>query len=129
MYWTLFLTFVKIGMFTIGGGYAMLPLIQRDVVDRDEFDVGVSKLLNLGHTVGHAVAACSGFTLLHGEGVAIGMAIITRAAVVKGLCTLETLPRLLAILERYGLPTETDYSLTDILAAAAADKKRTDAVT
>lgn len=29
MYWTLFLTFVKIGMFTIGGGYAMLPLIQR----------------------------------------------------------------------------------------------------
>ena len=32
MYWTLFLTFVKIGMFTIGGGYAMLPLIQRDVV-------------------------------------------------------------------------------------------------
>ena len=34
MYWTLFLTFVKIGMFTIGGGYAMLPLIQREVVDR-----------------------------------------------------------------------------------------------
>lgn len=35
MYWTLFLTFMKIGMFTIGGGYAMLPLIQREVVDRD----------------------------------------------------------------------------------------------
>lgn len=34
MYWKLFLTFVKIGMFTIGGGYAMLPLIQRDVVDK-----------------------------------------------------------------------------------------------
>ena len=34
MYWTLFLTFMKIGMFTIGGGYAMLPLIQREVVDR-----------------------------------------------------------------------------------------------
>lgn len=34
MYLTLFLTFVKIGMFTIGGGYAMLPLIQRDVVER-----------------------------------------------------------------------------------------------
>ena len=33
MYWTLFLTFVKIGMFTIGGGYAMLPLIEREVVD------------------------------------------------------------------------------------------------
>ena len=34
MYWTLFLTFVKIGTFTIGGGYAMIPLIQREVVDR-----------------------------------------------------------------------------------------------
>lgn len=34
MYWMLFLTFVKIGTFTIGGGYAMLPLIQREVVDR-----------------------------------------------------------------------------------------------
>ena len=34
MYWTLFLTFLKIGAFTIGGGYAMLPLIQREVVDK-----------------------------------------------------------------------------------------------
>ena len=103
--------------------------MKRDVVRGDEFDRGQRALLNLGHTVGHAVESCSGFTLLHGEGVAIGMAIITRAAVEKGLCTPETLPRLLAVLERYGLPTETDYSLTDILAAAAADKKRTDDVT
>ncbi|NCE73209.1 chromate transporter [Odoribacter sp. Z80] len=34
MYWTLFLTFVKIGMFTIGGGYAMIPLIEREVVNK-----------------------------------------------------------------------------------------------
>ena len=34
MYWTLFITFMRKGMFTIGGGYAMLPLIQREVVDR-----------------------------------------------------------------------------------------------
>ena len=34
MYWTLLLTFIKIGSFTIGGGYAMLPLIQREVVDK-----------------------------------------------------------------------------------------------
>ena len=34
MYWTLFITFVRIGAFTIGGGYAMVPLIQREVVDR-----------------------------------------------------------------------------------------------
>ena len=103
--------------------------MKRDVVRGDEFDKGQRALLNLGHTVGHAVESCSGFTLLHGEGVAIGMAIITRAAAEKRLCTPETLPRLLAALERYGLPTETDYPLTDILAAAEADKKRTDDVT
>lgn len=34
MYWTLFITFVKIGTFTIGGGYAMLPLIEREVVKK-----------------------------------------------------------------------------------------------
>ena len=38
MYWTLFLTFVKIGMFTIGGGYAMIPLIEREVVNRGWLD-------------------------------------------------------------------------------------------
>lgn len=38
MYWTLFVTFVKIGMFTIGGGYAMIPLIEREVVNRGWLD-------------------------------------------------------------------------------------------
>ena len=38
MYWTLFLTFVKIGMFTIGRGYAMIPLIEREVVNRGSLD-------------------------------------------------------------------------------------------
>lgn len=38
MYWTLFLTFVKIGMFTIGGGYAMIPLIEREVVNKGWLD-------------------------------------------------------------------------------------------
>ena len=38
MYWTLFLTFVKIGMFTIGGGYAMIPLIEQEVVKRGWLD-------------------------------------------------------------------------------------------
>ena len=38
MYWRLFYTFVKIGMFTIGGGYAMIPLIEREIVDRGWLD-------------------------------------------------------------------------------------------
>ena len=60
--------------------------MKRDVVQSDEFDRGQRALLNLGHTIGHAVEACSNFTILHGEGVAIGLAAITRAAVEKGIC-------------------------------------------
>ena len=51
MYWTLFLTFVKIGMFTIGGGYAMLPLIQRDVVDRGDDERGLYRCFLRGPIV------------------------------------------------------------------------------
>ena len=103
--------------------------MKRDVVRGDEFDRGQRALLNLGHTVGHAVESCSGFTLLHGEGVAIGMAIITRAAVEKGICDPALLPQVLDILQKYGLPTEVPYPLADIQKAAEADKKRSGSVT
>ena len=100
--------------------------MKRDFVQDDEYDRGLRTLLNLGHTIGHAVEACSGFTILHGEGVAIGMAAITRAAVQFHICPQETLPRLLEILRRYGLPTVADFPLREILLAAQSDKKRTD---
>ena len=103
--------------------------MKRNVVRGDEFDRGQRALLNLGHTVGHAIESCSGFTLLHGEGVAIGMAIITRAAVEKGICDPALLPQVLDILKQYGLPTEVSYPLADIQKAAEADKKRSGSVT
>lgn len=99
---------------------------KRDVVQSDEFDRGQRALLNFGHTVGHAVEACRDFTISHGEGVAIGMAVVTRAAVNRGICPPETLTALLDLLEQYKLPTEATESLADILHAAEADKKRTD---
>ena len=103
--------------------------MKRDVVENDEFDRGQRALLNLGHTIGHAVEACSNFTILHGEGVAIGMAAITRAAVEKGICDPALLPQVLDILQKYGLPTEVPYPLADIQKAAEADKKRSGNVT
>ncbi len=83
--------------------------MKRDIVGADEYDLGRRRTLNLGHTFGHAVEQCSDFSLLHGETVAIGMATVTRAAVKRGICGEETLARLLDILHRYGLPTETGY--------------------
>ena len=97
--------------------------MKRDIVHEDEFDRGLRQLLNLGHSFGHAVEACSGFTVLHGQAVAIGMAIMARAARRKGICSQETERQILAILEQYELPTTAEYPLEDMFAAVATDKK------
>lgn len=98
--------------------------MKRDIVQDDEFDTGRRQLLNLGHTLGHAIEKNSAFTLSHGQCVAIGMAMIARAAEKKGLCSPETCSELLTLLRQYDLPTETTQSAPDILAAALSDKKR-----
>ncbi|MBR2481318.1 MAG: 3-dehydroquinate synthase [Oscillospiraceae bacterium] len=98
--------------------------MKRDVVSRDEFEQGERRLLNFGHTVGHAVERCRGFALSHGEAVAIGMAVLSRAAANKGYCSEETLTRLLQALQQYDLPMETDCTVEELSAAALADKKR-----
>ena len=97
--------------------------MKRDIVGADEYDLGRRRTLNLGHTFGHAVEQCSDFSILHGEAVAIGMATVTRAAVKRRLCGEETLRRLLKILHRYGLPTETGYALDKLYEAELVDKK------
>ncbi len=102
---------------------------KRDIVEGDEFDRGQRALLNLGHTVGHAVEACSDFSILHGEGVAIGMAVIARAAAAKGVCAQSVPERMLSILKQYGLPTEAPYPLAELVRAMESDKKRMGGVT
>ena len=97
--------------------------LKRRAVMEDEFDTGERRKLNLGHSFGHAVEACSDFSIPHGCAVAIGMAIITRAAVKRGLCSRETLDRLLAILDQYDLPTQTEHHPEELYRAALSDKK------
>ena len=98
--------------------------LKRDLVESDEFDTGCRRLLNFGHTVGHAVEACSGYTVPHGYAVAAGMAIITRAACRRGICGADTLSTLEALLREYDLPATVDYSARELAAAALSDKKR-----
>ena len=97
--------------------------IKRDFVTNDEFDTGIRMQLNLGHTIGHAVEACSHYTILHGQAVAIGTAVITRAAVKRGICAPETLDKVLAALKSYSLPTETNFTVDELYAASLLDKK------
>ena len=90
---------------------------KRDVVCRDEFDTGERQLLNLGHTVGHAIEKCSRFTVSHGRAVAIGTAVMARAFS-------EDAEEIVSLLRAFGLPTETDFSAEELVEAALSDKKR-----
>lgn len=92
--------------------------LKRDVVAEDEFDTGARMKLNLGHTVGHGIEAASNFSVSHGKAVAIGMAIVARAS--KCLDA----DRIIACLERFGLPVTTDISVDEISYHALSDKKR-----
>ena len=97
--------------------------MKRDIVAQDEFDRGQRQLLNLGHTFGHGIEACSGFAVSHGSAVAIGMAMIVRAAVQFGFCTTETRDTVLDLLRQYGLPTDCAYPAEQMLGVVLHDKK------
>ena len=103
---------------------AVCVQMKRDIVLVDEFDKGVRKLLNFGHTVGHSIEQISGYQVSHGKAVAIGMAVDTRAAVQLGLCDERCLVRLYDLLEKYELPRVTTYGAAEIYEAATRDKKR-----
>ena len=94
------------------------------VVERDETEQGERKLLNLGHTVGHAIEKCSGYTIPHGHAVAAGLAVMARAAEHLGWTQEPIAGRIAACLAKNDLPTGTDFSAADLAQAALSDKKR-----
>ncbi|MDI7276849.1 MAG: 3-dehydroquinate synthase, partial [Anaerolineae bacterium] len=99
--------------------------VKVDVVALDPEERGRRAVLNLGHTVGHALERVTGFSLRHGEAVSIGMVAVTRLAVRLGLCDEELEPRLVALLSRLGLPVRGPRLEADLLwQAMASDKKR-----
>lgn len=97
--------------------------MKRDYVEEDEFDLGSRMMLNFGHTFGHAVETCSGYTIPHGQAVAMGMMAVTRAACARGECDASVEEALLAVLKAYGLPTEIPFEAEALSAAAMTDKK------
>ena len=96
---------------------------KRDVVAQDEFDTGVRMLLNLGHTLGHAVESISNYQISHGNAVSIGMATISCACAKRDICSEETRDRILSLLQKFGLPCSAGYSAAELYAAACSDKK------
>ena len=92
--------------------------LKRDVVAEDEFDTGARMKLNLGHTVGHGIEACSHYAISHGKAVAAGMAIVSRAS------HCPDADRIAACLEQFGLPTATEFTAEELANCALSDKKR-----
>ena len=98
------------------------------VVEKDEREAGLRKVLNLGHTLGHAIETASGFSLRHGETVAIGMVLEGRLAATMGLLSVNDLIKMKVVLEAVGLPTRMPGKLDmkRIHASLALDKKGKD---
>lgn len=99
--------------------------IKKELVMADEFDTGSRQLLNLGHTLGHAVEKYSRFQVSHGQAVAIGLAAVARCAYAAGLAKEDDSERIGAVLTRYGLPAHCDYPIKELCQIILRDKKRT----
>lgn len=98
--------------------------IKADYVENDEFDTGLRRYLNLGHTLGHAIERSSNFQLMHGHAVAIGMVLIARAGEKMGITETGTADKLAKINERNGLPSSTSFTAAELTDSALNDKKR-----
>lgn len=87
--------------------------IKRYVVEEDEKEAGLRKILNFGHTLGHAIEV-QNENLYHGECVALGM---------LPMCSDKVRERLIKVLEKLNLPTKVDFDIEKIIEAMKHDKK------
>ncbi len=95
-------------------------LLKTGVVQQDEFEQGDRKLLNFGHTLGHAIE--NQYQIMHGQAVAIGM--VYAGIISAQLLGFESLEPLKNVLLNYGLPTTFEFDKSATLAILKMDKKR-----
>lgn len=96
--------------------------LKADVVRRDERESGERRMLNFGHTLGHALEKVK--ALSHGEAVSVGMAAASAWAADRGLIPEEEARRLHRLLEALGLPVRAEADPAELMDAIAKDKKR-----
>lgn len=89
-------------------------LIKKSVVEKDERESGLRKVLNFGHTIGHGIESASDGRLLHGECVALGM---------LTMCSDAVRERLVPVLKSLSLPTSITVEKSRIIDALYHDKK------
>lgn len=105
---------------------ALQKLVQRNaalkakVVKEDEFEKDKRRLLNFGHTLGHAVE--KQYELMHGEAVAVGM--VFAAKLSAGMLKFKGQDKLIQLIEQYGLPVNAAYDKQKVFDVMVSDKKR-----
>ena len=97
--------------------------IKASVVAEDELEGGRRRILNLGHTLAHAIEKCSS-KFSHGEAVAIGLYHFTKSAMRQNIINESDGKRILALIERYGFATDIPIECKELIKAIGGDKKR-----
>jgi len=99
--------------------------IKADVVSRDEREGGLRQILNFGHTLGHALEACSNYAVPHGSAVSRGMILAARVGEELGRTAPGTSARLASAVRSFGLPAEGPLPapVGDLIRMTRADKK------
>ena len=105
--------------------HAMLGAVavKARIVAEDEREGGVRRLLNLGHTLGHAIEKCT-HEVNHGEAVAMGMGYIARVALSRGMLCGEDGLRIVGLLDKLGFELMPPVDMAQVLDAVKLDKKR-----
>lgn len=99
--------------------------IKRQIVEEDETETGIRKILNFGHTVGHGVEKLGNYVdLSHGEAVAVGMIAALKMGESLGITATGSVQKIEAILKQLHLPTKVAYKMEDVYKAMMADKKK-----
>ena len=101
----------------------MSIIIKSEVVNQDEREKGLRRILNFGHTLGHAIEKCSD-TYSHGEAISIGMLAISALSVRKGWLKPEEYTRIEMLIRSIGLPVRVRIPAGSIEDAMRKDKKR-----
>jgi 3-dehydroquinate synthase len=97
-------------------------LLKTQVVQNDEFEKGERKLLNFGHTLGHAIE--TQYALTHGQAVAIGMSYALKLS--EQITGFQDSEKVRAVIKQYRLPIKGDFDVKKVLDILKMDKKRVD---
>lgn len=100
-------------------------LVKAGIVKIDPCEKNERKLLNLGHTVGHAIETLSQFSISHGKAVAMGIECISKAGAKNGITEINARDSIIKALENCNLSQPMPFSINELAACMKLDKKRT----